>query len=111
MAERRWLVAAGAGILGLMLVAAAFSLGVYVGEHGWTRGGLTYQPQQPGGLLPDAGAPGGPGGAPPAGEELPRRDVPRDALAAVSGARPAGDGARRQAWRITRPPARPVGPP
>ena len=66
MAERRWLLAAGAVVLVLMLVAAAFSLGVYVGEHGWTREGLTYQPQQPGGLLPDAGAPGGPGGEPPA---------------------------------------------
>jgi hypothetical protein len=48
-----------------MLVAAAFSLGVYVGEHGWTREGLTYQPQQPAGPLPGAGAPTGPGGEPP----------------------------------------------
>jgi len=31
MAERRWLLAAGAVVLVLMLVAAAFSLGVYVG--------------------------------------------------------------------------------
>jgi hypothetical protein len=48
-----------------MLLAAAFSLGVYVGEHGWTREGLTYQPQQPAGPLPGAGAPVGPGGEPP----------------------------------------------
>ncbi len=67
MAKRRWLVAAGAAILVLMLVVAAFSLGVYVGEHGWTREGLTYQPQGPGGPLPGGGAPpAGPGGEPPA---------------------------------------------
>jgi hypothetical protein len=66
MAERRWLIPAGAVILVLMLVTAAFSLGVYVGEHGWTREGLTYQPQQPAGPLPGAGAPAGPGGEPPA---------------------------------------------
>ncbi len=43
-------------VLILMLVVSAFALGVYVGEHGWTRQGLQYQPGgQP---LPPGGAPG-----------------------------------------------------
>jgi hypothetical protein len=36
------LITAGGMVLVLMLVTAAFALGVYVGEHGWTRDGLQY---------------------------------------------------------------------
>jgi hypothetical protein len=45
MATNRWkiiTVSIGGAILLLMLVASSFSLGVYVGEHGWTRDGLSY---------------------------------------------------------------------
>ena len=44
MAANRWLISLGLVILIAMLVIAAFALGVYVGEHGWTRQGLQYQP-------------------------------------------------------------------
>ncbi|MGD2252139.1 MAG: hypothetical protein PVF70_04405 [Anaerolineales bacterium] len=44
MAESRWQIIIGAVILMLMLLVGAFSLGVYIGEHGWTRQGLRYQP-------------------------------------------------------------------
>ncbi len=46
MAENRWQIVVGAVILLLMLLVGAFSLGVYVGEYGWTRQGLSYQPDQ-----------------------------------------------------------------
>jgi hypothetical protein len=69
MVENRWQIVIGAVILLLMLLAGAFSLGVYVGEHGWTREGLTYQPDsgvaaqagqvQPQGQLPAQGQPQG----------------------------------------------------
>jgi hypothetical protein len=61
MAERRWQILLGAAVLVLMLLAAAFSLGVYVGEHGWTGDALRYQPE----ALPGAPAlPAGAGGQP-----------------------------------------------
>jgi hypothetical protein len=43
-ANRRKLIYlySGGVVLALMLLAASFSLGVYVGEHGWTRDGLSY---------------------------------------------------------------------
>jgi hypothetical protein len=47
MAANRWKLIqllAGGAVLVLMLVLAAFALGVYVGEHGWTREGLAYGP-------------------------------------------------------------------
>jgi hypothetical protein len=50
MVENRWQIVSGAVILLLMLLVGAFSLGVYVGEHGWTGSGLTYQPGP--GVLP-----------------------------------------------------------
>jgi hypothetical protein len=34
------LIAAGATVIAAMLLTAAFALGIYVGEHGWTRDGL-----------------------------------------------------------------------
>ena len=77
MVESRWQIVVGAVVLLLMLLVGAFSLGVYVGEHGWTRGGLSYQPDS-GGVLP--GAPGqvpgqgqipGPGQLPGQGAETP----------------------------------------
>ncbi|RME87104.1 MAG: hypothetical protein D6770_10265 [Anaerolineae bacterium] len=71
MATNRWkvtLVALGGVVLLGMLLAAAFSLGVYVGEHGWTREGLNYQAGPPAGrgAPPTGGRPGGGvGGLPP----------------------------------------------
>jgi len=47
ISEQRWLKISGLVILILMLIAAAFSLGVYIGEHGWTKEGLQYRPAQP----------------------------------------------------------------
>ena len=70
MAANRWkliTLSAGGVILLLMLLAASFSLGMYVGEHGWTRDGLGYA--GPGGRVGPAGQPGagpGPGGPAPA---------------------------------------------
>jgi len=68
MAANRWKIisiSVGGAILLLMLLASSFSLGVYVGEHGWTRDGLSYS--RPGGKAgandrPVQGgpAPGGP---------------------------------------------------
>lgn len=51
------LIGAGTIVIVGMLLIAAFALGIYVGEHGWTRAGLTLQgpgapdrpPPQPGG--------------------------------------------------------------
>jgi hypothetical protein len=65
----RPLIILGLIVLILMLVSAAFALGVYVGEHGWTRAGLRYQPgavQLPG---PNPGP--GFGGAPAPGQVPP----------------------------------------
>ena len=65
----KMLIAAGALVIVGMLLIAAFALGVYVGEHGWTRTGLTLQGpgggpgQPPGG--PDQPPPGGPGAPEP----------------------------------------------
>jgi len=45
MAANRWKIitlSVGGALLLLMLLASSFSLGVYVGEHGWTREGLSY---------------------------------------------------------------------
>jgi hypothetical protein len=50
MAANRWNIitlSVGGAVLLLMLLASSFSLGVYVGEHGWTRDGLSYS--NPGG--------------------------------------------------------------
>ncbi len=59
MVARRWQLIAGGVVLALMLNAATFSLGMYVGEHGWTREGLRYKPGPQGvpgaNLLPDVG--------------------------------------------------------
>ena len=62
---QRALIVVGLIVLIGMLVTAAFALGVYVGEHGWTRAGLRYQP---GGGRPPQGPPPGaqqPPGNPP----------------------------------------------
>jgi len=61
MAQRRWQILLGAVVLVLMVLAGVFSLGVYVGEHGWTRDALRYEPE----AGPGTGA--FPGGAPPGG--------------------------------------------
>ncbi len=68
MAANRWKIitlSVGGALLLLMLLASTFSLGVYVGEHGWTRDGLSYS--GPGGKdnannrpAPGGNAPGGP---------------------------------------------------
>lgn len=68
MAANRWKlisVSVGGALLLAMLLASSFSLGVYVGKHGWTRDGLSYS--GPGGMgnannRPAQGgnAPGGP---------------------------------------------------
>ena len=60
---RKLLIAVGAIVIVGMLLFAAFALGVYVGEHGWTRAGLTLQGPGRGPAEPppgDAGAPGPP---------------------------------------------------
>jgi hypothetical protein len=69
---RPWLLAAGAITIVVLLLIAAFSLGVYVGEHGWTREGLTLHGPggQPGLAPPLQDGPGAPpplpgGGRPP----------------------------------------------
>lgn len=67
-------LAIGGFILVLMLVVASFSLGVYVGEHGWTRAGLQYTggPPQAGGQgQPGPGGKSQPGGQPQALPGLP----------------------------------------
>ena len=58
------LIAAGAMLIVGMLLIAAFALGIYVGEHGWTRAGLTLQGPGGRGQAPPGG-PGAPGGLPP----------------------------------------------
>jgi hypothetical protein len=66
-ANRKKLIylSSGGVVLALMLLAASFSLGVYVGEHGWTRDGLSFS--GPGGRAgadnrppPNGGLPNGP---------------------------------------------------
>jgi hypothetical protein len=44
MAANRWQIGIGVVVLLLMLLVGAFSIGVYVGHHGWTEEGLTYAP-------------------------------------------------------------------
>ena len=75
---RAWLLVAGAMTIVAMLLIAAFSLGVYVGEHGWTREGLTLQGPgaQPGPARPPQVRPH----APPA---LPGGGRPPDLVGAV----------------------------
>ncbi|MFQ6013964.1 MAG: hypothetical protein ACE5NP_00800 [Anaerolineae bacterium] len=62
---QKLLIAIGSFVLVTIIAIAAFSLGVYVGEHGWTRKGLTFG--GPGQMPPPEGPAGGPGqpGAPP----------------------------------------------
>ena len=67
MAENRWQIILGAGVLLLMLLAGTFSLGVYIGRHGLSRDGLRYQPAQvdrPQVLQPIERPPGIPEGEP-----------------------------------------------
>ena len=64
--EHKLLIGSGAAVIVAMLLIAAFSLGVYVGEHGFTRDGLT---------LRDPG-PGNPGQAPPGGPDAPEQQPP-----------------------------------
>jgi len=60
MAANRWQIGLGALILALMLLTAAFSLGVYVGGHGLSREGLRLSGPAPGGPALGGPAPGGP---------------------------------------------------
>jgi hypothetical protein len=69
MAGHRWKiisVSIGGAILLLMLLVSSFSLGVYVGEHGWTRNGLNYSGPGKGGQGGPIDGPvqGGPAQAP-----------------------------------------------
>jgi hypothetical protein len=67
MAENRWQIILGAGVLLFMLLAGTFSLGVYIGRHGLSRDGLHYQPSQVGNpqvLQPAERPPGIPEGEP-----------------------------------------------
>jgi hypothetical protein len=48
MAENRWQIVVGAAMLLLILIIGSFSLGMYVGRHGLSQGGLRYQPAPPG---------------------------------------------------------------
>ena len=61
MVESRWQIVVGAAILLLMLLAGAFYLGVYVGEHHWMSGEVNIQPN-PGGTPP---------GGPPVQDQIP----------------------------------------
>jgi len=40
MKNNRWLIIIGLGIFIMMCSIASFSVGVYVGEHGWTKDGV-----------------------------------------------------------------------
>lgn len=64
--QRQILIGAGACVIVSMLLIAAFSLGVYVGEHGWTRQGLTLQGPQ---RQPPAGGADQLGPAQPPGQQ------------------------------------------
>jgi hypothetical protein len=54
MTGHKLLIGTGAVVIAGMLLIAAFALGGYVREHGWTRDGLVLQG-------PGGGGPGGPG--------------------------------------------------
>ena len=74
--EHKYLIVAGGILILGVLLIAAFALGVYVGEHGWTRAGLALQGPGggPGGPLPPPGVPDVPGpplAAPPGGGRPP----------------------------------------
>jgi hypothetical protein len=74
MTLKRILIGCGTLIIVGMLVVAAFALGVYVGEHGWTRAALQFQPgagQMPRGQPPGAGPGSPPRGGTPPGFQLP----------------------------------------
>jgi len=94
----RPLIILGLIVLILMLVSAAFALGVYVGEHGWTRAGLRYQPGA--GQLPGPNPQPGPGVGPAPGQFPP---------AAIPGAGSLPPGARQGAGDLPGglPPGRP----
>ncbi|HEY47812.1 MAG: hypothetical protein AMJ88_01715 [Anaerolineae bacterium SM23_ 63] len=47
MVENRWQIILGAVVLLVILLTGAFSLGIYVGRHGWGEDGLRYQPAGP----------------------------------------------------------------
>lgn len=84
----RPLIAAGLIVLILMLVSAAFALGVYVGEHGWTRAGLRYQPGA--GQLPGPNPQPGFGGGPLLGQGPPAAPSGAGSLRPGTGDLPAG---------------------
>ncbi|MGD1995432.1 MAG: hypothetical protein PVH62_01520 [Anaerolineae bacterium] len=66
MVAERVMIGVGAALIAGMLLAAAFSLGVYVGEHGWTWEGVSLAgPAGPPAL------PGRPGGPAPPGQGFP----------------------------------------
>jgi hypothetical protein len=71
MVKDRTLVVIGMIVLVGMLLTAAFALGVYIVEHGWTRQGLQYQP----GAGKQPPAPQG-GKKPPLNGEPPARGQP-----------------------------------
>jgi hypothetical protein len=88
MAENRWQIILGAVILMVVLLVGAFSVGVYIGRHGWTSESLQFQPEGPGGQpgnIPDV--PQGPSDRPniigrvralsPLGLQLATQDGPR----------------------------------
>ena len=52
---QKWLIGLGAAILVIIMLIGAFSLGVYVGERGWTRQAL--RPAGPGQPPPPGGRP------------------------------------------------------
>ena len=64
-AGRKLLIAAGAMVIVGMMLIVVFALGVYVGEHGWTRDGLALR-----------GPSDGPGKPPPTGPDVPGRFPP-----------------------------------
>jgi len=80
------MVGVGAAVVVGMLLVATFSLGVYVGEHGWTWQGVSLAGPggRPGGPAPGQGLPPGqPGGQFPGGPALP--SGPPDLVGQVRG--------------------------
>lgn len=80
--DRKLLIITGATLIGLTITIAAFSLGVYVGVHGWTAGpppvaGPRQKPAPP----PDQGAPPAGQPAPPSPQSQPDQPSPRPQLA------------------------------
>ncbi|MFL7793014.1 MAG: hypothetical protein AB8I69_12795 [Anaerolineae bacterium] len=66
------LVGSGAAVIVAILLIAAFSLGVYVGEHGFTRGDLTLRSPDPGvPAQPPRVSPGAPAQQPPVNANRP----------------------------------------